>query len=221
MMNPTRPMANGGIPIDIPGLSTIIPEVTQGRVLVAESGADPAKSFFVRHLASSALRLGWPVTFITTRDRAELESRFAQEGAQPRVGAWAESLEILERDSMDRLDGLSERTGLLVFDSFSLLTLELQPLELARFLREVRVFCRRPATAVILATDRGMSEPRSEAITLHLADGAVQFHSKEGPESLLRYLRIPKWMDTRFVDQNIYYDFDGRRIAIDLRRRVL
>jgi KaiC/GvpD/RAD55 family RecA-like ATPase len=213
--------ATTGIPIDVPGLSTIIPEVAQCKILVAESAADPAKSFFVRHLASSALKLGWPVSFVTTRDRNELETRFAQEGEQPRVGAWAESLEIFERDTMDKLDALAERQGLLVFDSFSLLTLELQPLELAHFLREIRVYCRRPGTAVILATDRGMSEPRSEAITLHLADGAIQFHSKEGPESLLRYLRIPKWMDTRFVDQNIYYDFDGRRIAIDLRRRVL
>jgi KaiC/GvpD/RAD55 family RecA-like ATPase len=220
-MQAPRIKPSGGIPIDVPGLSTIIPELAPNRILVAESAADPAKSFFVRHLGTSALRLGWSVTFVTTRDRNEVESRFAAEGEGPRAGAWAESLEIIERDSMDRLDALAERTGLMIFDSFSLLTLELQPLELARFLREIRTFCRRPGTAVILATDRGMSEPRSEAITLHLADGAIQFHSKEGPESLLRYLRIPKWMDTRFVDQNIYYDFDGRRIAIDLRRRVL
>lgn len=220
-MQTVRLPPTGGIPIPVPGLSTIIPEVAQNRILVAESAADPAKSFFVRSLVSSALRLGWTATFVTSRDQKELEARFAQEGEQPRTGPWAESLEIIESDSMDHLGALGQRSGLLVFDSFSLLTLELQPLQLAKFLREIRVYCRRPGTAVILATDRGMSEPRSEAITLHLADGAIQFHSKEGPESLLRYLRIPKWMDTRFVDQNIYYDFDGRRIAIDLRRRVL
>ncbi len=220
-MQAGRLQPQGGIPVTIPGLSTIIPEVSSGKILVAESGADPAKSFFVRSLAVSALRLGWTVTFVTTRDRTEVETRFAQEGDQPRTGVWAESLEILEQDSMTRLDGLGERSGLLIFDSFSLLTLDLPPLELAQLLRELRGYCRKPGTAVILATDRGMSEPRSEAITLHLADGAIQFHAKEGPESLLRYLRIPKWMDTRFVDQNIYYDFDGRRIAIDLRRRVL
>ncbi len=221
MLKNAAPAASGGIPIDVPGLSTIIPEVAVGRLLVAESGADPAKSFFVRHLAISALRLGWPVTFVTTRDRNELETRLTREGEPSGLAAWAESLEIIEQDSMEHLDGLAHRSGLLILDSFSLLTLELQPLDLARLLREIRAYCRRPGTAVILATDRGMSEPRSEAITLHLADGAIQFHSKEGPESLLRYLRIPKWMDTRFVDQNIYYDFDGRRIAIDLRRRVL
>src|SRR5579862_8705826 len=113
-MQAVRGKPTGGIPITIPGLSTIIPEVAQGRILVAESAADPAKSFFVRSLGTSALRLGWTVTFVTTRDRTELEGRFAQEGEQPRTGAWTESLEIIEQDSLDHLGDLAQRGGLLI-----------------------------------------------------------------------------------------------------------
>jgi hypothetical protein len=58
-------------------------------------------------------------------------------------------------------------------------------------------------------------------VVTHLSDGYLQFHAREGPEGVLRFLRIPKWMDGKFVDRNIYYEFDGKRIAIDLRRRVL
>jgi hypothetical protein len=55
----------------------------------------------------------------------------------------------------------------------------------------------------------------------HLSDGFIQFHAREGPEGVLRFLRIPKWMDGKFVDRNIYYEFDGKRISVDLRSRVL
>ncbi|HZY92208.1 MAG TPA: hypothetical protein VFG07_05500, partial [Thermoplasmata archaeon] len=103
----------------------------------------------------------------------------------------------------------------------SFLTLDLGPSRLAELLRSLRAVGREKLTTVVLTTDRGMSDGRSEAIATHLADGMFQFHAKEGPEGLLRYLRIPKWADGRFVDRNIYYDFDGKRIAIDLRRRVL
>jgi hypothetical protein len=66
-----------------------------------------------------------------------------------------------------------------------------------------------------------MFEPRAEAIAVHLADGFIQFHAREAPEGMQRFLRIPKWLDGKFVDRNIYYEFDGKRIAIDLRSRVL
>jgi KaiC/GvpD/RAD55 family RecA-like ATPase len=81
--------------------------------------------------------------------------------------------------------------------------------------------CRHQGTTAVLATDRGMFEPRAEAVVNHLADGLIQFHTREAPEGVQRFLRIPKWMDGKFVDRNIYYEFDGKRIAIDLRSRVL
>jgi KaiC/GvpD/RAD55 family RecA-like ATPase len=207
------------IPVEVAGLDTIIPTLDEGNLLVIESGPDPAKSFFIRRLARTALAAGIPVTYLISRDQRELRSLLKGEG-----GSDTESdkgLLIEELDQMTELNGAGDRGGLLAVDSFSFLTLDLPPSRLAPLLRNLRKLCRDRQTTVLLATDRGMFEPRSEAVAMHLADGVLQFHSREGTEGLARYIRIPKWTNGKFVDRNIYYDFDGQRIAIDLRRRVL
>jgi len=207
------------IPVEVPGLDTIIPTLDEGNMLVVESGADPAKSFFIRRLARTALAAGVSVTYLISRDQKELRSLLKVEGG-PEMEA-SSVLHIEELDEMNELDGEAERGGLLAVDSFSFLTLDLPPSRLAPLLRSLRTLCRERQTTVLLGTDRGMFEPRSEAVAMHLADGVLQFHSREGPEGLARFIRIPKWTNGKFVDRNIYYDFDGQRIAIDLRRRVL
>ncbi len=207
------------IPIEVPGLDTIIPELDQGKLIVVESGADAAKSFFVRRLTLTAARSGWPVTFVTSRDRDELLAQLAVERGA--ISVPEAPIRIQERDALEGLEEFGQDGGLVAIDSFSFLTLELSADVLAHSLRGLRTTCRRRGTAAVLATDRGMFEPRSEAIAIHLADGFLQFHGREGPEGLVRFLRVPKWMDGKFVDRNIYYDFDGKRIAIDLRNRIL
>ncbi len=207
------------IPIEVPGLDTILPELAEGRVVLVESGADAAKSFFVRRLSLTAGRVGWPVTFVTSRDRDELQVQLASErGTAPLPDGW---VRIQERDAVSDLEEFGKDGGLLAVDSFSFLTLDLSPDQLAQALRALRTQCRRKGTTAVLATDRGMFEPRAEAVAVHLSDGLLQFHTREGPEGAVRFLRVPKWMDGRFVDRNIYYEFDGKRIAIDLRSRVL
>jgi KaiC/GvpD/RAD55 family RecA-like ATPase len=207
------------IPVEVPGLDTIIPEIEEGRLLVVESGADSAKSFFVRRLSLGAGRVRCPVTFVTSRDESEVRSLLISEGeSRERPEEW---VHILERDGIESFDEFVTDGGLLTVDSFSYLTLNLPPAELATSLRRLRTACRTQKMTAILATDRGMLDPRSEAVVTHLSDGYLQFHAREGPEGVLRFLRIPKWMDGKFVDRNIYYEFDGKRIAIDLRRRVL
>jgi KaiC/GvpD/RAD55 family RecA-like ATPase len=207
-----------GVPVEVPGLDTILPELAEGSVVVAESGADSAKNFFVRRIGLTAIRIGWPVTFVISRDRGELLGLLSQEGGQAGFNG---GLTIVERDAIADLTEFANRGGLLAVDSFSLLTLDLGPAELASMLRGLRASCREKGTTVLLGTDRGMSEPRGEAVVAHLSDGVLQFHSREGPEGLIRFLRIPKWVQGKFYDRNIYYQFDGKRIAIDLRSRVL
>jgi KaiC/GvpD/RAD55 family RecA-like ATPase len=143
---------------------------------------------------------------------------FAQEGGQAGPNG---HLKVEERDAVADLSEFAGRGGLLAVDSFSLLTLDLEAAGLAAMLRGLRARCREKKTSVLLGTDRGMFEPRGEAVVSHLADGVLQFHSREGAEGLVRFLRIPKWTEGRFFDRNIYYEFDGKRIAIDLRNRVL
>ena len=208
-----------GIPIEVPGLDAIIPEVPDGHVIILESGADPAKNFFVRRLVLTALGRGKNVAFVWSRDRADLLERLKAEGGDGRLTSGR--LDIFEADTIKSLNEYGQWGGLLAVDSFSLLTLDSDAVQLAGMLRSLRAICREKKTTVVLGTDRGMLEPRSEAVTSHLADGVLQFHAQEAPEGLARFLRIPKWVDGRFMDRNIHYDFDGRRMAIDLRRRVL
>ncbi|HXW33606.1 MAG TPA: hypothetical protein VEJ87_03440 [Acidimicrobiales bacterium] len=207
-----------GLPVEVPGLDTILPEVAEGRIVVVESAADPAKSFFIRRLALTALKADWTVTFIISRDREELLGLLSREGGPIGIG---DDLEIIERDAIDDLAKPATKGGLLAVDSFSLLTLDMPATGLAALLRSLRAQCRDRLTTVVLGTDRGMAESRGEAVVAHLADGVVQFHSREGPEGLVRFLRVPKWTEGRFFDRNIYYEFDGKRLAMDLRSRVL
>jgi len=206
------------IPIEIPGLSTLLPEVAEGRLVVVEGGADAAKSFFVRRVALSALRGPWPVTFVISRDRTELLGLLATEGgiSQP-DGA----LTIIEQESVESLDEFATRSGLLVVDSFSFLTLDLPAVQLARMLRHLRELCQEHGMSTLLAIDRGMMAPHAESVTAHMADGFLQFHTQEGPEGVSRFLRISKWSGGGLVEKNIYYEFDGKRLAIDLRSRVI
>jgi len=207
------------LPIEVPGLDTLISEISEGTIIVVEGGADLAKSFFVRRLCRTAIHAGRPVSFVTSRDAAELRALFARENGES-SGATAQ-LRVVEMDTLDSLAELVPRGGLLAVDSFSYLTLGLSPNDLARMLRDLHRASRENGASALLVTDEGMFESRSEAVLAHLAEGHIQFHAQEGSEGLVRFLRIPKWADGRFVDRNIYYDFDGRRMAIDLRNRVL
>jgi KaiC/GvpD/RAD55 family RecA-like ATPase len=205
--------------VEVPGLDTIIPKVEDGTVVIVEGGPDLAKSFFVRLLCRTALHLPRSVTFVTSRDERELRALFSREnGGEPSTG---DPIRVIERDAIQNLDELILPDGILAVDSFSFLTLDLNPTELARVLRDLRRVCRDQKAIAILTTDQGMFTERSEAVLTHLAEGYIEFHAQEGPEGILRFLRIPKWVDGRFVDRNIYYTFDGKRIAIDLRSRVL
>ena len=207
------------IAVEVPGLDSLLSGVEDGTIVVVEGGADLAKSYFVRRLCLTALHDGRPVSFITSRDARELQEVFARENGHSTSAAGG--VKILERDQIDSLSDYVPSAGLLAVDSFSFLTLGVDPAELARMLRDLHTLSREKGSTALLATDKGMMDPRAEAIVTHLAEGHIAFHAQEGPEGLVRFLRIPKWADGRFVDRNIYYDFDGRRMAIDLRSRVL
>lgn len=207
-----------GIPIDIPGLDVIIPEVEDGRTVLVESGADLTNSFLVLRLSRAALRTGHPLTFVTSRDAKEVRESLQSHGAE---AAGSPEPRVVEATVMKELASFIPEHGLLAVDSFSFLTIDLEPQALAGMLREVHAALRFRRSTAVLATDRGMFEPRSEAIAIHIADGYIQFHAREGNDGLVRFLRIPKWTNGKFFDRNIYYDFDGKRLAIDLRSRVL
>jgi len=208
-----------GIPVEVPGLNTIVKEIADGAIVIVESGTDGAKSFLVRALSRTALRQGASVTYLTSRDGAYVTGAIANGGGSTPTPS--ERLKVVELDSLPewRSDGFEK--GLLAIDSFSFLTLDMTPTALAATMRALRARAHAVGLSVVLATDRGMFEPRAEAIVVHLSDGLMQFHTRDGPEGLVRYLRVPKWTAGTLTDRNIYYEFDGNHMAIDLRRRVL
>ena len=207
------------MPIEIPGLDSLLSGIDDGTIIIIEGGADLAKSFFVRRLCRTAFHAGRPVSFVTSRDAREIRETFARENGESSDATGG--FRVLEKDAVDSLREFVPAGGLLAVDSFSFLTLGLDPTELARMLRDLHRVSRDGRAIAILATDEGMFDPRSEAVVAHLAESHIEFHAQEGTEGVIRFLRVPKWADGRFVDRNIYYDFDGRRMAIDLRSRVL
>jgi KaiC/GvpD/RAD55 family RecA-like ATPase len=207
------------IPVEVPGLESIVRQVGSGEVVVLESGPDPAKSYFLRLLCRTALGKSSRVTFVTSRDEGEVHRRLAEEGGKPNDAG--SGVRVIERDSVRSLEEHVAPGGLLAVDSFSFMTLDLNPVEVAALLRGLRRACRETHGTALLATDREMLDGRSEAVTAHLADGILQFYSREGPDGLARFLRIPKWGDGSFADQNVYYGFDGHRFSVDMRRRVV
>ncbi len=206
------------LPVEVPGLDAMVPSIAGGATVLVDGGADLAKSFFVRGLCRTAARVPRPVTFLTSKDEAELQQMFQREDD----GAGTpERVRMVERSSLEGLTKYVEDDGLLVVDSFSFLALDLPSSELARTLRDLRKANRAHGSVGVLATDSAMLDARANSIVTHLSECQVSFHAQEGTEGVVRFLRVPKWWDGRFVDRNVYYSFDGKRLAVDLRNRVL
>jgi archaellum biogenesis ATPase FlaH len=108
-----------------------------------------------------------------------------------------------------------------VVDSFSYLTFDLGAAAFRSVLRDFRKACRERGRIVLLTVDRGMLSDAFAALVGHSADHVVSFEIKEAPDGVLRYLRLPKAAGGSGLDRNIHYAFDGRRIAVDLRNRIL
>ena len=104
-MAPLRQDSSPSTPWDfrsVRSLITIIPEIAEGRVIVVESGADSAKSFFVRRLGLTAMNRKSKVTFVISRDRGELSSQLEKEGKMP---DWMESSVVIHvEDEVDSFD---------------------------------------------------------------------------------------------------------------------
>lgn len=44
---------------------------------------------------------------------------------------------------------------------------------------------------------------------------------RESPDGIVRFLRIPVWMDGRTVDRNVNYTIERDRMTVDTRARVV
>jgi KaiC/GvpD/RAD55 family RecA-like ATPase len=189
------------VAVEVPGLDAYLPEVPDGRLVLLEGGLAPAKGHLARQLGRTAAAQGRPVALLTTRGAEDADGLRVQP-----VTAWPAAGAPPGHD--------------LVVDSFSLLALDASPAEVAQRVRALRDACARDGRIAILVLDDGHLDAAARAACHHLADGVVQFLSRDDPEGLVPYLRVPKWMDGAGVDKNLFYGFTGRQILIDTRRRV-
>jgi KaiC/GvpD/RAD55 family RecA-like ATPase len=195
-------------------LSNFVKDVPDGSLVHVEGGIDSVKSAFAIQLAGSAAERGWLALFVSTRWLPDLRSEV--ESAFPK-GAF----EILSAQDSSSLAGHASPKTVLVVDSFSYLSLDMGPAALKKTLESLRGACKNTGCIAILVTDAGTMGRERDSIVTQACDGVVQFLSRESQERYSRFIRVPKWVGGGSIGENLYYDYDGGRINIDLRARVV
>jgi KaiC/GvpD/RAD55 family RecA-like ATPase len=202
-----------GIPITIAGLNEFIPEIPNGNTILVEGTIEPIKTIFVQHLAGEAKKRGHEVTYITSRAKEEVIEQLTY------YNGTIDFPIIEERSSRHWKDFIKEKT-ILVIDSYSYLVLDDTLHEVRTTLEELDTLCKQRHAIILLTVEKGMLEEKISITVSHIADGIIQFLSHDTAKGIARFIRIPKWLNRRSFDENIYYQFDGKRISIDLRARV-
>jgi archaellum biogenesis ATPase FlaH len=190
------------VAIEVPGLDAFAPEVPDGRVLLLEGDLSPAKGHLARRIGKTAAAGKRPVALLSTRGGESIPDGVALHD----LAAWPAHGHPDDHD--------------LVIDSFSLLSMEASPTVVAERMRAIRRDCQRHGRIAVLVLDDGQLDPAARSACHHLADGVIQFLTRDDSDGPVSFLRIPKWMDRAGADKNLFYGFDGRQILIDTRRRV-
>lgn len=203
-----------GVPLDVPGLQPFVDHVPDGSLILAEGGVEPSASHFAHRVAAAAAREHRPVTVATSRNKADVKQMLAG------LGEAESAVEIAEITEWRQIPDEARNSKDLVVDNFSFLAIDAGHADLRGLLRDLRRVARQAQGVIVLTADRDLLEPRAASLVNHLADGIVQFHTRDDSDGLSHFLRIPKWTDGRTFPNNIHYSFDGRRLLIDQRRRV-
>jgi len=203
------------VPVSIAGLGQSIPEMPDSCVILVEGTVDCVKSVFVQSIGHSALSRGRRVVYVTSRASREVVAEMSRH--LPSDAKFA----LVEGFSPDSLGENMVRKGVLIIDSFSYIMMDKDLDAFRNVLALVKSFSRTNESLVLLTSDVGMLTEKCNMVAWHIVDGVIQFMTREVPEGVVRFMRIPKWVDGRSLDRNIYYTFDGACIKVDLRSRVL
>ncbi len=206
-----------GISIDMAGLKHFIPEIPDGQIILIEGKLDPIKTFFVKHLGLVACKNGRRVTFISSKNKVELRESLNN----GKCDFDTSNFEVIdERSSRHWKDHIAEES-ILIIDSFSYLMLDKSLYEFRDVMEDMRDECKTKNAITILTLVDGMLGEKEEITTEYLADGIIRFLTKEGPKGKERYIRIPRWIGNVSFDDNINYTFDGKKMNVDQRERVV
>jgi len=202
-----------GIPITIPGLTSIIPEIPDGNVILIEGDINPIKSIFAQLLAGAAHNHGKEVFFITSRAEEEIKDQL-----QRYIGS--SSFQIIKERSSHHWKNFIKKNNITIIDSFSYLILNKTLTEVQTIMEELDTICKQENAILLLTMEYGMLDEKVRVTASHIADGIFHFMQHDTKKGVAWFIRIPKWLNKTSFEQNIYYDFDGIRINVDLRTRV-
>lgn len=198
-----------GITIDIEGLKTIIQEIPDSSLIVVQGSIDTVSTIFVQNIANTCIKEKRPITYITSKTQKEVVHK--SNGDFP----------VIEEHSYMHWKKYIKKDSVLIIDSFSYLILEKSLTEVRLILEDFIDLCKQLNAIVILTIERNMLNEKLEVTVLHMSDGIIRFLSRDTPEGVLRFIRIPKWNDFSH-DDNIYYTLDSKnkKINIDMRERI-
>jgi len=202
------------IKITIPGLTEFITEIPDGNLILVEGSIDPIATVFVQHLALTAFQGGKDVNYITSRTEEEV-----REQMKLMFDKDADFQIVSEKSHRHWQDYITDN-GVTIIDSFSYLNIERPLSDVRRVLEEFLSLVKQKEALVFITMERGMVEENVTVTCKHLCDGIFLFLSRDTDLGIRRYIRIPKWMNGKSFDENIYYHFDGKDIRVDLRSRV-
>jgi archaellum biogenesis ATPase FlaH len=202
-----------GLPINIVGLNEFIKDIIFGSIILVEGNIEPIKSIFVQNLGIHAQQNNYDVNFISSRAKEEIIEQVSYLNKEIDFNV------IEERSSRHWKDFLKKKS-ILIIDSFSYLVLEDSIIDVRNILEELDSLCKKKSAIIILTVEHGMLDEKVRITVGHLADGIIQFLSRDTTDGVARFIRIPKWVNRKSFDENIFYQFDGKRINVDLRARV-
>lgn len=204
-----------GIPIDVAGLKQFINEIPDGNIILIEGKIDPVKSYFAQHLGFIACKNGKKITYITSHWIKEVKNQVS------RLNNGKVPFEIIEEKSARHWRDHVSNDAVIIIDSFSYLTLDKTLYEFTLDLEHLRKAVKKTNAIVLLVSEQGMLEDKHEITVQYISDGIIRFKTKEVSKGIARFIRFPKWIGEVSFDDNIYYTFDGKRMNVDLRSRVV
>jgi archaellum biogenesis ATPase FlaH len=202
-----------GIPITIAGLNEYIKEIPSGNTIVLQGNIEPIKTLFIQFLAHQASLKGYNVSYISSRAKEEVAEQLKLYNGEINFPI------IEERSSRHWKDHIT-KDCVLIIDSFSYLILDDSLIQVRDILEELDSICKKFNAIILLTIEEGMLDEKVQVTLSHIADGIIQFFCHDTSKGIVRFMRIPKWINRKSFDDKIFYHFDGRKINVDLRARV-
>jgi len=203
-----------GIKIDMPGLNNFIPEIPDGQIILIEGKLDPIKTFFVMHLGEIACKNGKDVVFITSKNKYEIRESL-------KTKDFGDGFKVIDERSSRHWKDYISNNSVLIIDSFSYLMLDKTLYEFRDVMEDMRDECKKRGAIGLFTLVDDMLGEKEEITTEYLADGIIRFLTKKSSTGIDRYIRIPRWVGNVSFDENINYTFDGTRMSVDQRERVV